>query len=132
METNEYNIKFNFDDNMIEFCLFCRLLLISKLEQAGLKYNSTLKYEEEQLNENTTSLKKYFAFAIADEFSEREFLDGVNYIYKAILEYMQELGDINNLAFNIQEINILRDNHNFKNLVRGICAITPSNSRGFL
>ena len=42
---------------------------------------------------------------------------------------MQELGDINNLAFNIQEINILRDNHNFKNLVRGICAITPLNSR---
>ena len=129
METNEYNIKFNFDDNMIEFCLFCRLLLISKLEQVGLKYNSTLKYEEEQLNENTTSLKKYFAFAIADVFSEREFLDDVNYIYKAILEYMQELGDINNLAFNIQEINILRDNHNFKNLVRGICTITPSNSR---
>lgn len=129
METNEYNIKFNFDDNMIEFCLFCRLLLISKLEQVGLKYNSTLKYEKEQLNENTTSLKKYFAFAIADEFSEREFLNSINNIYKAILEYMQELGDINNLAFNIQEINILRDNHNFKNLVRGICAITPSNSR---
>ena len=129
METNEYNIKFNFDDNMIEFCLFCRLLLISKLEQVGLKYNSTLKYEKEQLNENTTSLKKYFAFAIADEFSEREFLNSINNIYKAILAYMQELGDINNLAFNIQEINILRDNHNFKNLVRGICAITPSNSR---
>lgn len=129
METNEYKIKFNFDDNMIEFCLFCRLLLISKLEQAGLMYNSTLKYEEEQLNENTTNLKKYFAFVIADEFSEREFLNSINNIYKAILEYMQELGDINNLAFNIQEINILKDNHNFKNLVRGICAITPSNSR---
>lgn len=118
-------LKNNFEHqaNSTEFCTNFRLALISKLEQAGVKYDETLEHEWSAHGTNTTDKKKFFAFKINNLNSENEILLKLKSVFSICLEGMQDFGDLQNLSFNIIKIERLRDKDSFSDLVRGLLAV---------
>lgn len=121
LEFVKNNIKCN--ATITEFCLYFRLALISKLEQAGVRYNPALEYKEYPDDCNTTDDRKFFAFKKSVIPTEQEILDALERVYGIILEYMKEFGSIENLTFNIIKIEGLRDRDAFSDLIRGILVV---------
>lgn len=111
------------DATITEFCLYFRLALISKLEQAGAKYDPTLENEWNAKGNNTTDKKKFFAFKKSDIPTEQEILDALDRIYITLSSYMAELCDLEKLSFNIIKIEGLRDREAFSDLIRGILVV---------
>lgn len=105
------------------FCWIFKLALISKLEQAGAKYDPTLECEWNATGNNTTDKKKFFAFKKSDEATEQEILESLKRMHNTLIEYMTEIGDLKSLYFNIQKIESLRDRDAFSDLVRGILVV---------
>lgn len=109
------------------FCWIFKLALISKLEQAGAKYDPTLENEWGATGNNTTDKKKFFAFKKSDEATEQEILESLKRMHNTLIEYMTEIGDLKSLYFNIQKVEI-RDRDAFSDLVRGILVVKEVNN----
>lgn len=107
----------------VVFCLVFRLALISKLEQAGAKYDPTLELEWRATGNNTTDKKKFFVFKKSDEATEQEILESLKRMHNTLIEYMTEIGDLKSLYFNFLKIESLRDRDAFSDLVRGILVV---------
>lgn len=109
---------------MEEFCIYFKLALISKFEQAGVKYDPTLENEWEVTGNNTTDNKKFFAFKKSDSPTEQEILNDLARAYEVFLSYMVDcFGSLNSLTFNIIKIEGLKDMYNFSELIRIILVV---------
>lgn len=125
-------LKNNFEHqiNSTEFCTNFRLALISKLEQAGAKYDETLEHVWSANGTNTTDKKKFFAFKINDLNSENETLFNLKSVFNRCLEGMQDIGHLQELSFNISKIELLCDRDSFSDLVRGLLVVKEVNNAG--
>lgn len=110
-----------------QYCSAVKVALISMLKGYGASYDSTLvPHTLATDSSNKTKNKKFFAVKVLEREDEAELLQKIEQIHQTLLEYItetlakEEVSGFNRISFNIPNIQILSDKHDFADLLRGI------------
>lgn len=109
--------------SMEDFCAAFKLALISKLEQAGVRYNPALEYKEYPDDCNTTDDRKFFAFKLSKKPTEREILNRLDNAHRILENYIASLSCQDVIFFNVLTLENLSEEKSPENLFRGCFVI---------
>lgn len=110
-----------------QYCSAVKVALISMLKGYGAEYDPTLMpHTTASGSDNYTRSKKFFAVKVLELNDEAELLQKIEQIRQTLLEYItetlakEEVSGFDRISFNIPNIQILSDKHDFADLLRGI------------